>query len=171
MITSKFILFVDNGARIVGIVMEYSFSIPRSSLNTEDPWELCYSLPSEYHHSCAGYQPFFFRGVFGWDFSRSAAECFVAETQDMREICLIHLGYSAAQESLGDSNQIPATCGLISKPEGQHMCIIGAANEVIFQAYPGWEEVYQSLCNELPENAKQRCLESSQYVIKTYRDL
>ncbi len=140
-----------------GVFMEYSLSGQYPGFDEDNPWEFCDSFALKYQKKCARYETALFLHVFPQDFNRVALECLRSQAKDLRETCTISLGHRLAQDAVGEIISIRQNCGLISSDEGEYLCIIGAAEEVIFQKYVNWEETSRALCEQLPTDWGKRC--------------
>ncbi len=146
-----------------GVFMEYSFSAPNGAVK----WEFCASFDEKYHPLCAKYQTsILFKS--GLNFSQSAKVCEEAPNGILKDNCIFGLGFSAANTAQGNDNEIKKLCNLVSSKEGRYTCIIYAAKEVIFQEYANWWEVYKNLCQGLPEDWDELCLNKTRETIEGY---
>jgi len=146
-----------------GVFMEYSFSAPNDAVE----WKFCASFDEKYHPLCAKYQTsILFKS--GLNFAQSAKVCEEAPNEILKDNCLYGIGFSATNTAQGNSNEIKRLCNLVSSKEGRYTCIIYAAKEVIFQEYANWWEVYKSLCQGLPEDWENLCLNKTRETIAGY---
>jgi len=152
-----------------GVFMEHSSSAPKTDLDPKDPWRFCADFPEQYQHNCARYQVQIFTQLFGWDLAQSIKGCSLAPTLSFQKTCFADFGYVVTQIAKNNRDKIKELCSLSPTKEGQHMCIIGAATELVFQQYTNWRALSETLCKELPKSWEEQCLNTRQNTINTYK--
>lgn len=139
-----------------GVFMEHTMELAAGEFDPNHPWKFCSDLDAKYHFNCARYQSQIFLSQLGGDISKAGTDCAASADETLSTTCFESLGYYVTQMNTGKLPQILKSCGLIDG-NGSRYCIIGAAREVSFQAYVGWEETATALCESLPADWKSKC--------------
>ncbi len=146
-----------------GVFMEYSFG----AVATDDEWKFCGSLDEKYQSMCAKYHVYIYGRNNGWNFSELGESCDNAPNEILRSNCLSGLGFSVANAAQGNPDKINEICSTIQS-DGKYTCITFAAVETIFQAYSNWYTSFVVLCNSLPSEWKENCMQRTTETITAY---
>lgn len=151
-----------------GVFMENASLVGSRVFDEKNPWKFCTDLDERYHHNCARYQSqIFFSELNGANsFSLVGKNCALGPSVLLRETCFQSLGFHVAQSSLGKLEDIFKNCKRMPSTEGREMCIVGAAQENIFQEYVGFEDSSNKLCLSLAESGQSKCFANVNRMIK-----
>lgn len=152
-----------------GVFMENASESPHVTESDQKVWKFCLDLDQKYQYNCSRYQSQVFLGEYPGDVARVGVACGHADDDLMSTTCFEGLGYYVSQQNKGMLSGILKQCGQLSLP-GRYHCNIGAAREVIFQSYTGWDKTSAAICEQLLGSWKEQCLASNVRVNKIYNN-
>lgn len=147
-----------------GVFMEYNFptlvgeskaSTQVRSLDQDDPYEPCSSLPKEFRRACYWELASWWEQVFARDYKEIGKLCQNISNVAERQDCFRGLGASIGGTSDFNPSQAKAVCDLMPNQEARVYCRAGAS--WIFWAMPGQRDKSLLLCDDLSGNLRNTC--------------
>lgn len=158
--------FQENNRRYCydGVFMEYA-EHPELYIGQEEEFiNRCSGIDIEYENNCSRYVFSIYANKHSWDIKKIINDCENIASNNVAEECFLSLGYYIVFESKANPEKIIQTCSLTSD-NWLSFCIIGAVRQVFSQKYQNFEQIGQTLCDQirLDETAFQNCVKEIRY--------
>jgi hypothetical protein len=152
-----------------GVYMEYYTGIMKSGakpqVNPGDPWQFCLVMIQESQGQCVRNQILYVLYNNSAEVKSAVQSCSVLP-ENLQAYCTPTVGLYATQVSKGKPGAAQAVCQNFSDQESRTTCIVGAAQEFVFQHYP--PATARQLCQPLDVEGKSRCQQAIEAIIEAY---
>ncbi len=154
-----------------GVFMEYNVPIIIDSANAytkfreldrDHPYTPCPNLNSQFQQSCYYEMGQWWDKVYDGDYKKIGLLCQGISNPTYRESCYLGVGNVAAPSSNYDPDSTVAKCTMMPEYDGQITCRSGASWS--FYAEPKYRNLSVKVCDNLPDEVRQRCVTKSDLI-------
>ncbi len=149
-----------------GVLMEFNHHTmdetgSRQPINNDYHYP-CSEIDSRFIEACYFEQPAWWNVLEEGSYTFIGEECEKAQTLLGKEACYRGVGNLAAGVTMYSIPEILKVCQAMPNPEGEILCIEGAAWNVSFQ--PGFEDTWTELCEPYGGAYYKRCIDSHGFI-------